>query len=273
MLIDAFPYAYGSEVLLLRMQELSGVVDVHVIVEASVTHTGRRREWSWPVLQNAPEFAPYRNKVAWCPIDIPNGIRAPWGREEYIRSACLLHAKALAQGGKDLILFSDHDEIPHPDALMYVVLNCVERARLLGTYHEWYLNLRAVGSPFYLWEFRQPMTFRADDHLISHWGDEAGARLRAMQWLGADALEFGGRNDPEYRGWHMTLQGGERQVWGKLQTCAHTELQSLSLQNIKAMMWKRLDILERCRLEKCSDLDLPASLIANRGYYERMMLA
>lgn len=271
MLIDVFPYAYVPQVLHLRMRELADVVDTHLIVEADITHTGERRPFAWPALSQLEAFAPFADKVQWCPITIPPGVNRAWSREEYIRSACLLHARLAARNDDDVILFGDHDEIPHPRALARVLDDGVKRARLWGGYHEWFLNLRAKGSPGYIWEFRQPITLLADDPLIRPLDETTGAELRALQWQGHDALELG-KDDPALRGWHMTLQGGAEEVWRKLQIGAHTELQRIRLTEVQYLMDTRQDILKRCPLRRCPDDEMPRSALSERHHYEGMIL-
>jgi hypothetical protein len=270
VLIDAFPYAYGPEILLLRLRELDAMVDRHVIVECETTYTGQYRDLAWPELAKDPRFLPFAHKVAWSQIAIPAGIDSPWGREEYIRSAVLLHARLAVVESDDVILFGDHDEIPNPRALTRVLDAGIKRSRLWGAYHEWFLNLRAKGSPRYLWEFRQPITFLAGDPLTQGW--EAGADLRALQWQGWDGVVELGKDDPSYRGWHMTLQGGADDVLAKLQIGAHTELSTLTREQVQGKIDRRADILSRCALERCPSYDMPASVSRKSPDFGAMML-
>jgi hypothetical protein len=245
VLIDAFPYAYGPEVLLLRFRELVDVVDLHVMVEADRTHTGVPRDFDWADLKELPEFAPFAHKVEWRGLTQAKAFGSPWLAEEYLRSSCLLHAKNVAVSDDDVILLADHDEIPNPRALARVMDDGIGRARLWGSYHEWFLDLRASGSPGHIWEFRQPITLRAGDPAAT--GFEAGADLRALQWMGYSAVELG-KEDSALRGWHMTLQGGAAAVRAKFRACAHTELQRFTLEQIELRIGRRLDILDRCAL-------------------------
>jgi hypothetical protein len=266
MLIDAFPYAYGPAILLLRLRELDAVVDRHVIVECDTTYTGEHRELAWPELAVRPEFLPFAAKVWWHPITIPAGVDSPWRREEYVRSAALLHARLSVDASDDVILFGDHDEIPNPLALARVLDAGIKRSRLWGAYHEWFLNLRAKGSPRYLWEFRQPITFLAGDPITQGW--EAGADLRALQWQGWDGVTELGKDDPPHRGWHMTLQGGVDDVLAKLRIGAHTELSTMTRAQLQGKIERRADILSRCALECCPNAELPTSLLTDQGRHD-----
>lgn len=256
MIFDAFPFAYGPEVLDIRLHELAGVVDRFVIVEADRTFTGREREPLWPVLASTPRFADVADRVDWTWQEMPaEHVGSPWAADGWIRDATLDAVHDLA-GGQDYVLFGDHDEIPHPDAVRHVTEYGVPRARLWGRYHEWFLNLAAVGGP-YLWEFRQPLMFYVNA-LPSSSTDTlpTGSTLRAGQFspgVGL-ALEYGRNFGPWSSGWHFTLQGGPAAVAEKLAATAHTELQRI---DATAVMGRREDILGRCLLQQVPKTELP----------------
>lgn len=267
MIIDAFPFAYGPEVLLLRLRELSDVVDRFVIVEGNRTHTGAEREPLWPMLRDLPEFALFADRVCWHWQELP-GAMTPWQREEALRDVVWDEARshALPDGR---ILFGDHDEIPHPNAVRFALGRPEPIARLWTRYHEWFLDLAAAGRadrPF-RWEFRQPLL--ASPRRLP-WRP-SGAELRASQGRGhGDVLELG-RPGSRLRGWHMTLQGGASAVHGKLQICAHTELQRITLSEVERRIAGRLDILDRCALVRTTNL--PATLAGYPEFWaERGML-
>jgi hypothetical protein len=254
MIIDAFPFGYGADVLLIRLRELAEAVDRHVIVEADRWHSGVRREPLWPRLASLPEFAPFVDKVEWTWAETPSSITRPWGREQWLRDVVLEEALRHAGPG-DQILFGDHDEIPHPVAIAQTYVQAyLPRMRLLTRYHEWYLNLRKVGSARALWEFRQPLLVCREFAQA-----QSGSILRAQQacaWI--DSLPVG---------WHLTLQGGADEVFDKLQVCAHRELAVMQPAEIKARIENRLDILDRCTLEVAPGSELPATVQRDLNYW------
>jgi beta-1,4-mannosyl-glycoprotein beta-1,4-N-acetylglucosaminyltransferase len=257
VIIDAFPYGYGLEVLLIRLAELADVVDRHIIVEADRTYAGKPREIAWPTLAETPEFAPYASKVILHVVHVEP--RDPWEQEEHLRDVVLDTALGFARPG-DRILFGDHDEIPHPDAIVEAHERGVYRARLRTRYHEWHLNRRAVfkgpGSP-HLWEFRQPL-------LLPHDEGRVGSLVRAAQGPSLDVGPYG---------WHLTLQGGPDAVYDKLQATAHTELQSITFGEVNRRFRLGLDLLDRCALEDVPDDELPRFVRDNLTHYRRKGLA
>ena len=53
MLIDAFLFFNEKELTELRVKYLENIVDFFVIVEANITHQGKKKEWNFPgILKN-----------------------------------------------------------------------------------------------------------------------------------------------------------------------------------------------------------------------------
>ena len=53
MLIDAFIFFNEKELVELRVKYLNSVVDFFVVVEANITHQGKKKGWNFPkILEN-----------------------------------------------------------------------------------------------------------------------------------------------------------------------------------------------------------------------------
>ena len=53
MLVDAFLYFDEKELVELRIKYLNDLVDHFIVVEADVTHQGKKKEWNFePLLKN-----------------------------------------------------------------------------------------------------------------------------------------------------------------------------------------------------------------------------
>ena len=59
MLIDSFPFFNEYELVELRIRYLEEIIDVFVIVEANITHQGRKKDWNFPNIlkNNLKEFS------------------------------------------------------------------------------------------------------------------------------------------------------------------------------------------------------------------------
>lgn len=117
--IDAFIAFNEIDMILTRMHILKDVVDMHVIVEAAVTHSGEQRETL--VVRDAildGVFNEFRHKIQYHVVAVLEGGNS-WARERYHRSSLSDGIQGCASEG-DLIIVADADEIPNPDALATV---------------------------------------------------------------------------------------------------------------------------------------------------------
>ena len=128
MIYDCFLY-YDEDMLLeLRLNTLYEHVDKFVIVESLYTFTGKRRE---KLNFDIEKFAPFRDKIIYVVNDavpkiyshsfysnsslVKAGESDPWENETIARNA-IMHGLTGAQDS-DIIMVSDVDEIPRPEAL------------------------------------------------------------------------------------------------------------------------------------------------------------
>jgi hypothetical protein len=268
VLIHAMPYAAEAtptEILGVLLDELADQVDMVVVVEATQTFTGQP---STPVVRDLLDgpWAEHKGRVKPMTIEFPEGMSA-WGRDSWSRGAvaqAVGHVPGIS--ADDLVLFGDADEIPHPTTLREAASEvgsapwAANVMQLPGRYHEWYLDLAAVGSPDHLWEFRQPvlMTWR-------HLSRVGGERARASSGHAPRA------KGP--LGWHFTLQGGAEACARKLSSYAHTELGGMRGPRIQAeFIDKERDIQDRCGLVSVPVFLLPASIQANGAAWLDWML-
>lgn len=257
--LDAFPYALNPEVLAIRLATLADVVDKFVIVEADRTFAGAEREAALPALLAHPHIAPYADRITPVWLRTPDGITDPWRREEWLRDAVLEEALRVTDRPDDMILFGDHDEIPRP-----VEVAAASRrnapTKFSTRYHEWFLDLAACGSPGYIWEFRQPIMVPVRAAWL-----HPGQRIRAAGWAPFRRTAAG---------WHFTLQGGIDEVYAKLRATAHTELQTITRDEVLERMAAHKDLLDRAPMEVVPLCDLPPVIAEREDYYREMgMLA
>ena len=59
MFIDAFIFFNEKELVELRVKYLNSVVDFFVVVEANITHQGKKKDWNFPKIlkNNLKEFS------------------------------------------------------------------------------------------------------------------------------------------------------------------------------------------------------------------------
>lgn len=249
---DVFPLGYETDVLLIRLLTLAGVVDEFCIVEADTTYAGRPREYLWPQLEKRPEFQPFRERVHWAPVALSDGPdRGPWERETAVRGRMLPLVDSCGATGDDIVIVSDADEIPNPNAVRFVQHVAAEGRiwRAPGYYHQLRLDLRAVGSlrpgidrkndklPFgYLWEHRQPLI--GPRRLFRHAQKDRELLQTAVPNVA-----------PELYGWHLTCQGTPADIVDKLQSYSHTELARTREHDIERLIRTRTTLAHGVPLE------------------------
>ena len=161
MTYDCFSFFNELDLLEIRLRTLSDVVDRFVLAESRYTHTGNPKPLYYQ--ENAARFAAFADRivhvVAPDPDDLrydANDQRPSWVRENAQRNATI-DAILPQLEDDDLLIVSDLDEIPAPDA--------VRAARRIGRpvvfrqkmyYH--FLNCRNCTSPF--WYGSVALTFR-----------------------------------------------------------------------------------------------------------------
>ena len=118
-IIDCIMYFDEDLNLELRLNILDKYVDKFVIVEATTTHSGKRKKLNFDI----NKFYAFKNKIDYLIVDdIPKNIKdykKNWSpnfyRENYNRNAII---RALTEcSGDDLIIISDADEIPNLEIL------------------------------------------------------------------------------------------------------------------------------------------------------------
>lgn len=137
MIYDCFTYYNEMELLELRLRTLSGVVDFFVLVEADRTFSGRKREFHFAA--NCEKFAAFAPQIIYIQVtDMPE-VKNDWNLQHFQRNCILRGLSGCAPD--DLVLVSDVDEIPHPDAIR-TLLTHPEGRRLLQK-HPVAFDLRA----------------------------------------------------------------------------------------------------------------------------------
>lgn len=124
---DAFTFTNELETLIIRLYELYPVVHKFVIVEASETFTGLKRDLIYEKFKNDKRFQPFQDSILYHICNYPDNLKhdpgsidsqKTWGREHYTRNHCIREALDLAKFQlDDLLLLGDVDEIPSRESI------------------------------------------------------------------------------------------------------------------------------------------------------------
>ncbi len=220
MIYDCFAFFNELDLLELRLQELSPVVDRFVLVEA--TRTFQKKEKPLFFEQNKERFAPFLKKITHIVVDKFPGFfsrfRVPtaWDYDNFQKDQVCRGLKNCQ--ANDVIIFSDVDEIPKPEKILaYKDKPGIKVFQQLLS--NFFFNCVAVHGPqepalvhnngFVYWKGSVMVDFK----------DFKTARLTRKKRgkIGEEILQI------EEGGWHFSFLGGHEKVLSKLNAWAHTK--------------------------------------------------
>ena len=229
MVYDCFQFFNELDILKIRLNVLSPVVDKFVISEATETFSGLPKPLYYE--ENKEMFREFEDKIIHQVVtDIPAG--GTHERDEFLKNAV---ARGLTDcTDDDVIIFSDMDEIPNPDVIRRILDAGIEKDKI---YHfaqrlfYCYLNMEEVSG-----------------NLLSRAGEFDGITGSDRKWLGSKMLSYQLLREkgwhlwdirfPEYLplgvrvadgGWHFGYMGGHgeadvrKRVQEKVISAAHQE--------------------------------------------------
>ena len=233
MVYDCFSFFNELDLLEIRLHTLDKVVDKFILAESPLTHTGNPKPLYYA--ENKARFAKFNDRIIHVVVEDfperPTGAtdrEMAWIRENWQRNA-LVRGLPPNVRDDDVLIVSDLDEIPHPDA----VRNAATVAREMGgvsalsmKLYSFYLNMRNVSRPFWdtgpkvitVQAFGNPDTFvkttfgECCPKLVN--SEPTASRLRLLpptRTMGPP-------------GWHFSWQGGEAAILMKIQSVSESYL-------------------------------------------------
>lgn len=239
MVYDCFMIYDELDMLEIRMNILSPVVDYFVITEATTTQMGNPKEMYYD--KNRKRFEKFQSKIIYNPIDMGEiAFSDQWNREVFQKNHCI-EGLSGAQDN-DIIIFSDLDEIPNPDTVRKVINNFDSSKiyHLAQDMYYFFINYKSI-----------------DGRLLSSTGEFPG--IEDKKWLGTkmcsyktikktgfDALRHKEMiNENAVRvsdgGWHFTYMGGtgakvHDRIKKKLRAFSHAEFNKWKYYN-RVSIW------------------------------------
>lgn len=229
MVYDCFQFFNELDILKIRLEVLSPVVDKFVISEATETFSGLKKPLYYE--ENKEMFAKFADKIIHVVVDdTPQGDTHE--RDTFQKNAVTRGLKDCTD--EDIIIFSDLDEIPNPDKIKEILADFKEDK----IYHfaqrlfYCYLNMEEVSG-----------------NLLSYAGEFEGVERK--KWIGTKMCSYkllrkqnlmlGELRFPERKeigirvddgGWHFGYMGGhgekdiKKRVQEKVVSAAHQEYNS-----------------------------------------------
>lgn len=260
---DCFTFYNELDLLELRFEELYNHVDYFVLVEANKTFQNKSKPFYFG--QNQYRYAKYMDKVIHIQVEnMPEGDNA-WNRERYQRNSIargIVDAKP-----NDIIIVSDCDEIPRPEAIKHMK----ESKQMV-------FGLR---MPLFNFKFNYMRTTPGEHDV---WA--TAARRSVIDNISTDALRAArfsltqceGTEIIPHAGWHFSYLGDKNYLIDKAQSFSHTEVNRpdfFEQLDIEASInerkeWDRTQSNQYAIVE--FDNYFPKSLIKNKDKYKNYIL-
>jgi hypothetical protein len=206
---DCFPFFNELDVLELRLEELWDVVDVFILAESNMSHSGKPKEYFYEA--NKERFAKYESKIRRIQVDDMPDTPDSWVREKYQRWSTIKGLTDVAP--EDIIIVSDLDEIPRAEAIEMIKEDENAWARYILTIPMFQFKINYMKIHDIV---KQPniMVCRAP-----HFTNPQQEREYTFPWVQKpDDLVF-----VDHAGWHFTYFGDNDHAITKIQNFAHTE--------------------------------------------------
>lgn len=201
---DCFIFNNEVEMLELRLNILGEVVDKFIIIEGDTTFSGTSKESVY--LQNKDRFSQWEDKIEHHFITVPNLPRS-WDREIYSRNYPLTLP---GFNDEDIIITSDVDEIPNPEAIESVSewINDDEHFTFQMNFYMYYLNNLFTTN----WFGTRVATYK---YLKTKTLDKLRESTEDKSKITGSIVDGGG--------WHFSYCGGTEMIKSKIQSFSHTE--------------------------------------------------
>ena len=263
-IFDCFMYWDEDTLLDLRLNILNEHVDHFVIVEGNKTWQNNPKKLKFDI----NKFKKFKKKIIYIKVtDLPAG-KNPWLRENFQRN-CIERGLKKSKDD-DLIIVSDLDEIPNPQAIKSFNQN--KRYAAFKQNHFFYkINLQSQKNPFWFGSRICVKKFLKSPQ----WLRELKFKKRSFWRLDKIRLN----NILENGGWHFCNLKSPKQLLYKYQNLCETNDQfvfkekihkkHLDEQEIKNKIKNGFDIIGRKETYKFKKLDnsFPKYLIKNKKKY------
>jgi hypothetical protein len=207
---DVFPFFNELDILELRLAELYDSVDCFVLVESSVTFTGKPKEYIFE--KNKDRFAPWMDKIRHVKVDDTPETDDPWVREKFQRSA---GSRGLSDAEpEDIIIVSDCDEIPRPELIDLIKEDANNYDRYLLYIPQFNFKLN------YMKFFDRSRHRQIVITKFGKFSDPQREREHTFFWnpLAPNTVEV------DHGGWHFTFMGDDQHCKTKFSSYSHTEV-------------------------------------------------
>lgn len=249
-LFDCFTFFNENDLLALRMEELDGLVETHVLVQARQTFRGKDK----PDYLDYQRFQPLIDSGKLRVYEIakfPRFITTTWGREGYQRDEIELALETLSVKDEDTIILSDIDEIPRRSAVESVNVGPNQMYRFRMNKYSYAINMLTdegnTSAKIFSARFLRTSTPQV---------------IREM--MPTDIIENGG--------WEFSSLGTAEDIYTKLTSFAHDEFDHMiSPEYLAQQIANGKDLLGREIGMQLVEIDetWPVAVVRDRAYWSK----
>lgn len=219
-IVDCFTFYNELEILEFRLAELNDIVDHFILVEATYTHAGNKKELFFD--SNKDRYSKYLDKIIHVIVeDMPNTNNA-WDNERWQRICIDRGMSAIKLNDVDIIIISDADEVPDPRILKKIKNKKLIIDKIFALEQDLYyynLTFKKVKK----WYKSKIVNYL--DYKTKYKNNSNSIR---MHMLGScDIIHKGG--------WHFSYFGDTDFIINKIQNFAHQEFNNKKYTNKKAL--------------------------------------
>ena len=252
MIYDCFIFNNEIDLLELRLSILDDVVDKFVIIEGNKTFSGNSKESNF--IAHWDRFKKWEDKIIYKFFEMPD-FDVSWDREIYSRNYYLSLPDF---NDEDIIISSDLDEIPNPEAI-----RCVNDWIDDDNHFTFQMN-------FYMYYLNNFMT--------SNW---FGTRVATYKYLKDKTIDdIREATEDESRisgpiidngGWHFSYFGGKEMIKKKIESFSHTEHNNEQTKsNIEGNLKSNSDLFNRnvsFKVIEMTEDEYPEYILNNKEKY------
>ena len=225
MLVDSFIFFNERELVNLRINYLNELIDCFVVVEANITHQGKKKEWNFPNILKS-DLKEFSNKIQYHQVEIdPEKIKNEeswiiedikgddaWRIENFQRNYIQTACKNFSD--EDILIISDVDEIPSKTKIEFIkTCDFKKIAPIAFEQHLFHIDCNFLKLE--KWRGSIATTMKISNLLSPH----KHRRLRNKISRLSDS------------GWSFSSFGGPLRVKEKLESIAHTEYNNDKFKN------------------------------------------
>ena len=252
MIYDCFIFNNEIDLLELRLSILDDVVDKFVIIEGDKTFSGNSKESNF--IAHRDRFKKWEDKIIYKFFEMPD-FDVSWDREIYSRNYYLSLPDF---NDEDIIISSDLDEIPNPEAIRCVNdwIDDENHFTFQMNFYMYYLNNFMTSN----WFGTRVATYK---YLKDKTVDDIREATEDESRISGPIIDNGG--------WHFSYFGGEEMIKKKIESFSHTEHNNEQTKsNIESNLESNSDLFNRnvsFKVIEMTEDEYPEYILNNKEKY------